>query len=408
MSADTKVAVRVLGVGGVGCRVVGLLRARPTPGVETLLLDTDTMSLRAAGADPALWLAMEQLRGLGAGGRGEVAIDALAGEVPRLEQAVADARVIVVVGALGGGTASVVMPALAGLAVRAGALVAGVGMYPFSFEGAARVAQAEEAAARLAHTCHARMFVAAGEMLDPGREAWSALTRAEENLAGSALALATSLGAEGLAAESLEELCAAMSGDTPCEYALVRADGADLLHEFGQQLRGVALLKPRLRPVQRAVAVFHVAEAVAAERVAALKGRLKTALPQRARLTAAAVSDPGAGAGLRLSLWVFRDDLRPRMEAPPSLPEEMAPVPGEAPPERVPDEVPETEPADAPAPVEPVEPTLPTIPRGKQPVEQPNFVYPDVPGMPGDDALVTQLDQPTWKRLRLQLRQVTD
>ena len=406
--------VRLIGVGGTGCRIVAALPPDATGACEVTAMDTDSSALPALEHGARLLLGTGLLRGVGSGGSAEQAALAVQDEIGRLEEAVAGASVVFLTGALGGGTAAVVVPILAELASRAGAVVAGAVLMPFEFESESRRDQANAARQVLASTCHLRLCVSGEDLLDPGREAWGAIARGQEMLTGSMVALTEVLMGDSLVNLTLEQLQLGFAGTAPAEFARLRATGSDVLADLGRQLRNCPLLRPRVRSVRRAVAAFACGPEVGPDRMPALAARLKAALPQRAKLTIAAVPDPTLGSGLRLALWVFREDApqarrvpAPVAAADPSAAEPAAEAvaPVEAPVAAEPADVAEARAEPEPATVADPAPGPRRGGRSPRVQETMELTAPTELDMDWEE-LGSRLDRPTWKRLGLTIRQV--
>lgn len=111
--------------------------------VDCVAIDTDAQALRRARAHRRIHVG-QAADTPGAGGdpaAAEGARDAQA----LIERAVMGSSLVIVTGGLGGGTASGVIPMVAEIARRSGALTVGVVSKPFAFEGGRRRAVAEQA-----------------------------------------------------------------------------------------------------------------------------------------------------------------------------------------------------------------------------------------------------------------------
>jgi cell division protein FtsZ len=135
------VAIKILGAGGAGGRLLEALAARD-PGLPLVALNTDASALAALSVPRKILLGRESTRGLGAGGdpeRGKAAVDEV---VEELESVCRGAGVVLVLAGLGGGTGTGAAPVLARAAKTAGAVALAVVTLPFEFEGSRRQRQA--------------------------------------------------------------------------------------------------------------------------------------------------------------------------------------------------------------------------------------------------------------------------
>jgi cell division protein FtsZ len=134
--------IKVLGVGGAGSTAVAHLAREPLAGVSFAVINTDAAALGASTIEERLLIGSKTCRGLGAGGdfeRGRVAAEEDAVAVRALTQ---DTDLVFVVAGLGGGTGSGASAVIARIARECNALVLGVVMTPFQFEGLRRQQQA--------------------------------------------------------------------------------------------------------------------------------------------------------------------------------------------------------------------------------------------------------------------------
>jgi cell division protein FtsZ len=138
--ADIK--IKVLGVGGAGCNAVTHLAPEGLAGVSFAALNTDAAALAQVPIAQRLPLGMNSHRGLGTGGdpeRGRAAAEEDAAAIRALCEG---AHVVILVTGLGGGTGTGSAPVIARIARNSNALVLGIALMPFDFEGARRQSQA--------------------------------------------------------------------------------------------------------------------------------------------------------------------------------------------------------------------------------------------------------------------------
>ena len=142
-------ALKVFGVGGAGCNALADIARAGLEGVEFLAMNTDAAALARCPVANKLSLGAKLTRGLGAGGdpaRGRAAAEE---DKEKLRALCEGADVLFVVAGLGGGTGTGAAPVLAQIARECGALVLGLVVLPFDWEGARRQRQAERGLAQL-------------------------------------------------------------------------------------------------------------------------------------------------------------------------------------------------------------------------------------------------------------------
>jgi len=148
----TRTEVAVVGVGGAGVNAVSRLMDVGLGGVRFVAADTSVQTLaRAAGARQVVL--GDDAGGLGTGGDARLGAAAALGAGKALCAALAGADVVFVVAGLAGGTGGGAAPEVARLAGGLGAVTVGLGLWPFGFEAARRVASAARAARGLAAAC---------------------------------------------------------------------------------------------------------------------------------------------------------------------------------------------------------------------------------------------------------------
>jgi cell division protein FtsZ len=141
-TSTRQLRIKVLGVGGAGCTAVAHLARENLAGVSFTVINTDASALAQSPIEERLLIGTRSCRGLGAGGdleRGRVAAEE---DSPAIAALTENADLVFVVAGLGGGTGSGATPVIARVARDCKALVLGVVVTPFQFEGVRRQQQA--------------------------------------------------------------------------------------------------------------------------------------------------------------------------------------------------------------------------------------------------------------------------
>jgi cell division protein FtsZ len=141
--------LRVVGVGGAGVNAVNRMVEAELPGVEFVAINTDLQSLQTSHADLTLHIGGEMTRGLGAGSDPRVGYKAAFDEQDKIKELLKGSDMVFLASGAGGGTGTGAAPVVAKLARDIGALTVAAVTKPFTFEGARRMAQAEEGIAAL-------------------------------------------------------------------------------------------------------------------------------------------------------------------------------------------------------------------------------------------------------------------
>ncbi|KHG08016.1 Cell division FtsZ-1, chloroplastic -like protein [Gossypium arboreum] len=135
--------IKVVGVGGGGSNAVNRMVEHSLKGVEFLIVNTDAQALKMSPMLPnkCLQIGQELTRGLGAGGKPEIGMNAANESREAIEEAVH--------GRNGRRNRHRWGSVIAGIAKSKGILTVGIVTTPFSFEGRKRAVQAQEGIAAL-------------------------------------------------------------------------------------------------------------------------------------------------------------------------------------------------------------------------------------------------------------------
>lgn len=135
--------LKVVGVGGAGCNAVSHIARCCLDDVEFVVLNTDAAALERCAVPNKLPLGVKLTRGLGAGGDPERGRAAAEEDRENLRALCEGVDVLFVVAGLGGGTGTGAAPLIAALGKECGALVLGMVVLPFDWEGSRRQRQAQ-------------------------------------------------------------------------------------------------------------------------------------------------------------------------------------------------------------------------------------------------------------------------
>ncbi len=206
---------RIVGFGGAGLQVLDrLLQAGAAPAL-LVAADTDRRLLEGAKAGERILLGCVSTGGLGTGGDPEVGRASLEENRSELHRAVEGNQLVILLGGLGGGTASGALAAAAREAKEAGAMVMAAVTLPFTFEGKRRLAQADAALAELEQAVDLLLCFEndrMGEGVSPSAGIGEAFTEADRVMAGSVSAVLDLLEGTGLIHLGYADLKAALPG----------------------------------------------------------------------------------------------------------------------------------------------------------------------------------------------------
>lgn len=142
---ETFARIKVVGVGGGGCKAIQRMMASKIHGVEFIAINLDAQDLNNSNAQTKILLGRNLTRGLGAGMNPEIGRQGAIECSDEIADALKNSDMVFITAGMGGGTGSGAAPVVAEIARENSALTVGVVTKPFSFEGAARMRIAEEA-----------------------------------------------------------------------------------------------------------------------------------------------------------------------------------------------------------------------------------------------------------------------
>lgn len=146
-SGDEDRQVTVIGVGGAGSNAVTAMSRFAGHGLRVLCADTDQRALNGVEAPHRLALGRELTGGLGTGADFDLGRRAAEEAMPAILEALKGTGLCIIAAGLGGGTGTGAAPVIAAAARACGAVVIGIAIKPFAFEGKRRARTAERGAA---------------------------------------------------------------------------------------------------------------------------------------------------------------------------------------------------------------------------------------------------------------------
>lgn len=143
---ESTASIKVVGVGGAGGSAINRMKEVGLSGVEFIAINTDAQALHHSDADTKVHIG----KGLGAGGDPAKGHEAAEESRENIEKALDGADMVFITFGAGGGTGSGAGPVVAEEARKHDILTVGVVTKPFTFEGAQRKKNADEAISELA------------------------------------------------------------------------------------------------------------------------------------------------------------------------------------------------------------------------------------------------------------------
>ncbi len=144
------VAIKVIGVGGAGNNVVNRMIESGVQGVDFIAVNTDRQDLNKSKAPEKVQIGEKLTGGMGAGSKPEIGKKSAEESRAAIAKMLENTDMVFITAGMGGGTGTGAAPIIADIARETGALTVGVVTKPFKFEGARRMAQAEDGISALA------------------------------------------------------------------------------------------------------------------------------------------------------------------------------------------------------------------------------------------------------------------
>jgi len=136
--------LKVIGVGGAGGNAVTRMIDYGLQGVEFIALNTDIQALDKCKAQTKYQIGRELTRGLGAGAMADIGKKAIETDRQAVQALIGGADMVFITAGMGGGTGTGAAPVVSEIAHEMGCLTVAIVTKPFAFEGARRMARAEQ------------------------------------------------------------------------------------------------------------------------------------------------------------------------------------------------------------------------------------------------------------------------
>lgn len=146
---ESAARIKVIGVGGGGSNAVSRMFRERVPGVEYIVVNTDSQALIGSDVPLKMRIGDQLTQGQGVGGSPELGAKSAEESREDLFEVVNEADMVFVAAGMGGGTGTGAAPVIAQIARETSALTVGVVTRPFAFEGLRRSRVAESGVKRL-------------------------------------------------------------------------------------------------------------------------------------------------------------------------------------------------------------------------------------------------------------------
>ena len=239
-TSTRELRIKVLGVGGAGCTAVAHLARENLAGVSFAVINTDASALAQSPIEQRLLIGTRSCRGLGAGGDLERGRTAAEEDSPAIAALTQNTDLVFVVAGLGGGTGSGATPVIARIARDCKALVLGVVVTPFQFEGVRRQQQASFALHELKTVADAVICLPNQKLLrlvDETAPLSDALAGINAFIVDAVRSIWTLVTRRGIVQADFASLCAVTQGrHAESSLAIGRASGENRVAEAADKL----------------------------------------------------------------------------------------------------------------------------------------------------------------------------
>lgn len=330
---DNDAKLLLVGVGGGGCRFASTAALRFGPGIQALGFDTDAVTSRLISGMRCMLIGATRYDGCGTGGDIVKGRTAASDDADTIRNAVKDARIAVVVTALGGGVGTGATPQVLAILRSLGIASLCVATLPFEFEGQERGAVALRALPVLEENTDALVPIRLDDLYAPDRNApLSEAMAAAEGRLGDALTLLWSLmlspGYISLGPAKLASLLMQSAGR--CRFAVATAEGEGRASEcVGALLHSTMLgASPTFDGVQAILLGVLAGSDLRLAELADISGRFRSILPSACSFNLSTVLDERHAGTVKLVALLF-DAIRTQEAAQEAAADELQPPTGE-------------------------------------------------------------------------------
>ena len=163
---QSKVNIKVVGVGGGGGNAVNRMIVTNVRGVDFIAINTDNQTLLHSSATVKVPIGEKVTKGLGAGAKPEIGEQAASESVDEIKQVLTGADMVFVTCGMGGGTGTGGAPVVAKIARELGCLTVGVVTKPFRFEAKKRMQNALNGIDKLAQNVDTLIVIPNDKLLE--------------------------------------------------------------------------------------------------------------------------------------------------------------------------------------------------------------------------------------------------
>lgn len=239
--------VKVIGVGGAGANVLDRMALEGSDDAELLTLNTDIRALSTSVSSDKIQLGSTLLKGMGTGGDPSLGKQAALEAVDEIREAVRGHSMIFLCVGLGGGTGSGAAPEICRIVREEGVFLVVFATMPFTFEGARRREQAENALETIGRYANAVITFdndRMGELIVPKDGVAQAFAAADKIISQSIRASMNIVFRPGIIRIGMDDLLSALnSKKSRCLFGYGVAKGDNRSHEALEQALKCPLLE---------------------------------------------------------------------------------------------------------------------------------------------------------------------
>jgi cell division protein FtsZ len=297
--------IAVVGIGGAGTNALSRIGNIAGTNVRRIALNTDAQSLAQAHADDTLCLGETLTAGQGTGGDAELGARAADSSRHHIAGLLRGHDLIFVLAGLGGGTGSGAAPLVARIGRDQGALVVGMAMLPFSFEGVRRRGTSVSALAALAGTTDALLTFPNDRLLfaaQGGEGMQEAFVIADAAMRRAIMGVVDIVAVPGIINVDFADVRAVLREAGPSLMASGSAVGEDRAARAVEDALTGGWLGADVRGAQRALVNITASADVSLAEVAEVTARVSDVLAPDAQSVFGAAVDPTLSDALHVTL----------------------------------------------------------------------------------------------------------
>ncbi len=366
--SNNAVQIKVFGVGGGGNNAVNRMYIGGEKSAEMVVVNTDIPVLRSSPVKKKIAIGRLTTRGHGAGASPEKGKDAAEESIDLVKRMLAGTDMLYITAGMGGGTGTGASPVIARVAREMGILTVAVVTKPFEFEGAARMAQAEDGINKLRQNCDAVIVVPNERLLTISNkplEIKEAFRAADEILIKGVQSICRLINDESYINLDFADVTTILRNSGDAHIGVGIASGENKAMLAAEQAINSPLLETSIKEADGMIISVIANESVALNEITEATQMIKNEASPNVRIIWGLKFDPDIGDGIEITVIATRNGGMRDFVLTPSVPAMETPAVAQVAPEipvaPVAQAIPTAQPAPAPAPQVAPAPAVPVV-----------------------------------------------